>query len=132
LIFGVAPQYRLLDLSPCFIGSDTSYRRFRGIQVGPADERRVFGQGMMGTDDTQRYQLFEYKWRPSADLPNTKIIFGCLKKFRMYQRAGYDIVRESGGRTLTLSNTSLVGLRGRFGGQVMDANAFALTVNAQQ
>jgi hypothetical protein len=54
-----------------------------------------------------------------------------LKKYRLYQRAGYEIVRESGGRTLTLANTSLIGLRGRFGGRVVDGNAFAQTIDAQ-
>jgi HK97 family phage major capsid protein len=131
LIFGVQPQYRMMDLNPAFIGSDTSYRRFRGIAVAPTDERRVFGQGMMGTDETQRYQLFEYKYRPVIDLPNTTLLFGCLKKYRMYQRAGYEIVRESGGRALTLANTSLIGLRGRFGGRVVDGAAFAKISDAQ-
>lgn len=126
LIFAVPMQYRQQDWNPCFIGGDTTYRRFRGIPVGPGDERRVFGQGMMGTDDTQRYQLFEYRYRVANDLPNAKLAFGCLKRYRMYQRLGMEIVRESGGRTLALSNTSLVGIRARFGGRVIDGNAFAL------
>lgn len=126
LIFAVPLQYRQQDWGPCFIGNDTVYRRLRGIKVGTGDQRRVFGQGMMGTDETQRYQLFEYKFRVANDLPSTKLGFGCLKRYRMYQRLGMEVVRESGGRTLTLANTSLVGLRARFGGRVIDANAFAL------
>ena len=126
MIFAVPVQYRQQDWNPCFVGNDTLYRRFRGIQVGPGDERRVFGQGMMGTDETQRYQLFEYKFRVCNNLTNNKLVFGCLKRYRLYQRLGMEIVRESGGRTLALSNTSLVGIRARFGGRVVDGNAFAL------
>ncbi|QDU24037.1 phage major capsid protein [Urbifossiella limnaea] len=131
LIFSIPVQYRQQDWGPCFIGSDVAYSRFRGLPVGPGDERRVFGQGMMGTDDTQRYQLFEYKFRVANDLPNTRLAFGCLKRYRMYQRLGMEIVRESGGRTLALSNTSLVGIRARFGGRPIDTNAFAVMTDLQ-
>ncbi len=126
LIFAVPVQYRQQDWNPCFVGNDTVYRRFRGISVGPGDERRVFGQGMMGTDETQRYQLFEYRFRVCNDLTSNKLAFGCLKRYRLYQRLGMEVVRESGGRTLTLANTSLVGIRARFGGRVIDGNGFAL------
>lgn len=131
LIFGVPLAYRMQELNPGFIGNDTSYRRFRSIPVGPGDERRVFGQGMMGTDDTQRYQLFEYKFRVSNDLPNTKTLFGCLKRYRMYQAAGSQVIVERGGRALTLSNSVLIGVRQRFGGQPIDGAAFAVLANGQ-
>lgn len=125
LIFAVPLQYRDLSLNPAFIGNDTTYRRFRGIPVGPADERRVFGM------DHQSYAFLEYPFRVANDLPNVKLAFGCLKKYRLFQRLGMEPIRESGGRTLALSNLSLVGLRARFGGRVVDANAFALMADAQ-
>jgi HK97 family phage major capsid protein len=125
LVFAVSLQYRQMDLSPAFVGNDTSYRRWRGISVGPADERRVFGM------DEQSYQLLEYPFRVANDLPNNKVFFGCLKKFRLFQRLGMEVIREAGGRTLVLSNTQLIGLRARFGGRVVDGNAFSSIVDFQ-
>src|SRR5205823_1985145 len=106
-------QYRLLELNPAFVGNDTTYRRFRGTPVGPGDQRRVFGL------NEQSYQLLEYPYRVQNDLTNNKLIFACLKKYRMYQRLGMEVVREAGGRNLTLANTSLIGLRARFGGRMV-------------
>lgn len=125
LIFSVPLQYRQKDWNPCFVGNDVSYRRARGIAVGPADERRVFGM------DEGSYQLLEYPYRVANDLANTQVLFGCLKKYRLFARLGMEVVRESGGRTLTLSNTSLIGLRARYGGRVVDGAAFALMSDCQ-
>ena len=131
LIFGVPLQYRMADLNPCFVMNDTSFRRFRGIQVGAGDERRVFGMGTFGTQVSQSYMLFEYAAKIQNDLPNGKAAFGCLKKYRLFQRMGMELIRESGGRQLVLSNTSLIGIRARFGGRVVDGSAFSLISDLQ-
>ena len=125
LIFSVAKQYRAKEWNPAFMANDTTYRRARAIPVGPGDERRVFGM------DHQSYQLLDYPYRISNDVPNTRILFGCWKRYRMYQRLGSEVTVTREGRALTLSNTTLVAVRSRFGGRVVDANAFALMTDAQ-
>lgn len=125
LMFAVPKAYRQRDWSPAFIGSDMSYRRSRSIQVGSDDQRRVFGM------DEASYQLLDTPYRISVDLPNSTVIYGMLKRYRMYQRAGMEIVSETGGFTLTLRNTYLVGIRARFGGQPIDPAAFSMMTTAQ-
>src|SRR5262249_29351600 len=82
---GVAKQYRQRNLQVCYVANDLSYQRARSIQVGAADQRRVFGM------DEQGYMLLEFPYRIVPDLPNTKIGFACLKKMRLWQRAGMEI-----------------------------------------
>lgn len=133
LMFAVPLQYRLMDLNPGYIMNDVSYSRYHGIKVGVTDQRRVFGmQGTVGgTGDKPQYALFGHPVHISADLPNNVQIFGGLRKYRMYQRAGMELVRANEGRALTLRNTTLVGLRARFGGRVVDGNAFSKATDAQ-
>lgn len=126
LIFAVPLQYRQMDLNPAFVMNDTSYRRFRGVPVGPADERRVFGM------DEQAYQLLDYPVRVVNSLANSKAGFVCLKKYRLYQRLGMEPINEEAGRTLRLSNTRLIGLRARFGGTFVDSSAAAVMSDLQQ
>ncbi len=126
LMFAVGKQYRNDGLEPCFFGNDTSYRRARGIAVGPADERRVFGM------DEQSYQLLDYPYLVQNDIGNSKIGFGAMKKYKLYRRLGSQVTFVSG-TDATLMSKNLDGLfvRGRFGGRVVDANAFAVTEDAQ-
>ena len=63
-------------------------------------------------------------------LTNNQIIFGALQKYRLYRRRGVESRFTREGQTLTLKNTSLLYVRGRFGGRVMDANAFAVMDSA--
>ena len=126
LTFAVQKQYRESGWNPAFVSNDTTYRRARGIQVGSGDERRVFG-----TNDQQEYKLLGYDAKIQNDVTNSKIIFGCWKRYRMFQRLGSEVTVEQGGRTLRLANTSLVVIRSRFGGQPIDGNAFALMNDAQ-
>lgn len=125
LLFGVGKQYRAKDWNPVFIGNDTSYRRARGIPVGAGDERRVFGM------DHETYTLLNHRYAISNDLSNAKVVFGCLKRFRLYQAHGTEVVVERGGRQLALTNQTLIVLRSRFGGKVVDANSFAISTDMQ-
>ncbi|MBP3957734.1 phage major capsid protein [Gemmata sp. G18] len=125
LIFSVQKQYRQKDWNPAFVANDTSYRRARAIPVGPGDERRVMGM------DNQSYTLLDYQYKVQNDIPNTRILFGCWKRYRAYQRLGSEVVVTREGRQLTLTNTTLVVIRARFGGQPIDPNAFALMTDAQ-
>jgi HK97 family phage major capsid protein len=126
LLFAVGKQYRKSGFDPCFIGNDTSYRRARGIAVGPTDERRVFGM------DESSYELLEHDYLIQNAIPNNNIIFGAMKRYRLYRRAGSQVTWISGtDATLMASNLDALFVRGRFGGRVLDPNAFAICQDAQ-
>ncbi len=126
LIFGVPLQYRRhTEWNPSYVMNDTTFRRFRAIPVGPADERRVFGM------DEQTYKLLDYPVRISADMPNAKVAFAALKKFRLWRRAGFEIRWADLGQTLMLKNTALLVVRGRFAGKLLDGAAMAMGVDFQ-
>ena len=125
LLFAVAKQYRQRGLNPTYIANDTTYSRARGIAVGAADERRVFG---MTHND---YQLLGWPFRIENNLANPRAAFGCLKKYRLYRRMGQSVQWTSEGKTLAQANLTLLVVRGRYGGRVMDANAFVKQTNGQ-
>ncbi|MBL8830296.1 MAG: phage major capsid protein [Planctomycetaceae bacterium] len=125
LIFSVGKQYRNPSMRCRFIFNDTVYRRCRGIQVGTSDQRRVLGM------DHQSYMLLEHGVSIQNDIANTKMAFGALAKYRLYRRAGMEQRFIDGGATLARKNCVLLIVRGRFGGKVMDAGAFAKITDAQ-
>lgn len=125
LLFSVGKQYRNAAMRPAFIANDTTYSRARGIAVGASDERRIFGM------DHQSYKLLEYPFKVQNDLSNSYAAFGCLAKYRMYRRIGQSVRFETGGKELTTKNLGLLMVRGRYGGRVVDANAFAFSDNFQ-
>ena len=125
LLFAIGKQYRNSAMRPAFIANDTSYSRARGIAVGGSDERRVFGM------DHQSYMLLEYPFKVQNDLANNLAAFGALAKYRMYRRVGQAVKFETGGKELTRKNLGLLVVRGRYGGKVVDANAFAYSDNWQ-
>ncbi len=124
-MFTVPKQYRQLNLRPAFIANDVTYRRARGIPVGASDERRVFG---MSHGD---YKMFDHPFLINNSLGNNQVAFGCLAKYRFYRRQAQQVQFTSEGRELALKNQTLLVVRGRFGGKVMDANAFAFCDNMQ-
>ncbi|MGE3314000.1 MAG: phage major capsid protein [Planctomycetaceae bacterium] len=128
LSFGIAKQYRAPGYRPGFIMTDTTYKRFLAIATGvTGDKRPLFGMNV------KSYELVEYPVRiEQTGLDNNQILFGALKKYRLYRRHGVESRFTSEGQTLTLKNTSLLYVRGRFGGRVMDANAFAMTDGAPE
>lgn len=125
LIFSVGKQYRNPAMRCAFLANDTVYSRARGIAVGGSDQRRVFGM------DHQSYQLLEYPFKVQNDIANTKIVFGAMSRYRLYRRQGAETQWETTGASLARSNTNLLIVRGRFGGQVVDASAFAMISNAK-
>lgn len=127
LYFGLAKQWRKeAGAVTAYIGNDTSYRRTRGIQVGPGDERRVWG---MNHDE---YAILGRPFKVQNDIPNSKVAFANLKRYRMYRRLGLTVRVETQGRALALANTKLLVLRMRYGGQMENANAVAINTDAQQ
>jgi HK97 family phage major capsid protein len=126
LYFGLAKQWRNeAGAVTAYIGNDTSYRRAMGIQVGPGDERRVFGMNHAG------YQMLDRPYKVQNDIPNAKTAFANLKRYRMYRRLGLTVRVETQGRALALANTKLLVLRMRYGGQMENAAAVAINNDAQ-
>lgn len=127
LYFGIGKAYRNEPGAVlAYVGNDTSYRRSRGIQVGSDDQRRVFG---MNPDE---YSILGKPFKVQNGIPNSKIAFANLKRYRMYRRLGLTIKVTDQGRSLALSNTRLMVLRMRFGGQMETANAVAYSPDAQE
>jgi HK97 family phage major capsid protein len=130
LMFSIGKQYRRKDLAPVFVSNDTSYQRSRAIRIDPnvatTDQRPVFG-----LEAVNSYMTIDWPHKISNDLANTRIAFGCMKRYRMYRRLGLSIEWSQEGSYLKRHNLALLIVRGRFGGKVMDANAFAKIIDAQ-
>lgn len=127
LLFAVPKQYKqgFANNQVCFCGNETSYQRARSIAVGASDQRRVFGM------DHENYMLLNRPYAINGDLTNSQIFFGVMPRYRMYRRLGLTMRSSTEGSTLIRANKLLVTARGRFGGQVEDGTAFAVTTNAQ-
>jgi len=125
LVFSVGKQYRGSVMRPAFFANDTTYSRARGIPVGAADTRRVFGM------DQQSYKLFENPFLVQNSVANNFAGFGSLAKYRLYRRQAQEVRFTSEGKELALKNMTLLIVRGRFGGRVVDPNAFAFSNNWQ-
>jgi HK97 family phage major capsid protein len=121
LMFSVPKQYRQLNLRPAFFANDVTYRRARGIPVGTSDERRVFG--MTHSD----YKLLDHPFLINNTIGNAYAGFGCLAKYRLYRRQAQQVQFTSEGRELALKNQTLLVVRGRYGGKVVDTNAFVFS-----
>jgi len=117
LIFGVAKPYRAANLNPSFIGNDVVYRRFKAIPTATGANDRVFGM------DTQGYQVFEFPFKVASNLANTVALFCALRKYRLWTREAAEPVYEEGGKELRLKNLSLLIVRGRFAGRLLDSAA---------
>jgi HK97 family phage major capsid protein len=126
LMFGIDKQYRSAVYNPCFVANDTSYQRARAIAVGDSDARRVFGM------DHNSYSLLGWPYRiENSAVGNAEQAFGALKKYRLYRRVGQEVRWTMEGDTLTRKNLALLSVRGRYGGRVMDTNAFCKTDSAK-
>jgi len=124
LLFGIGKQYRAGSSRCIFLGNDTSYQRARSIPVGASDARRIFGM------DHENYTLFSRPYRIQNDVANTKVAFGNMSKYRMYRRLGLELRFETAGNYLAKRNLALLVYRARFGGRIMDTNAFCKTTTA--
>lgn len=125
LMFGVAKQYRKPGRCS-FFSNDTTYKRVRGIPVdSSSDARRIFG---MSHND---YVVFDCPWRVQNDITNPYLGFGDLKSYRLYRRGGHESEYITGSYDLAKRNMIALIVRGRYGGRVMNANAFAKITNSQ-
>ncbi|MGE0537260.1 MAG: phage major capsid protein [Pirellulales bacterium] len=125
LMFALPKQYRAGDtLRTCYVSSDTTYRRFRGVPVGPDDARRLFGM------DHASYMMLDRPYRVQQSIADTKAAFVALAKYRMFRRQGFESRFTDQGITLFKSNTALLSIRGRFGGRMVDPAAVAVMADA--
>ncbi len=126
LMFAVPKQYRAAKGSRnCYIANETSYRRSRGIPVGPADERRVFGM------DHASFMLLDTPYKIQASIANTQIAYANLGYYRMYRRLGFDVRMENTGNYLAIRNLRLIVCRMRYGGRLELGAAAAIISDAQ-
>lgn len=130
LQFAVGKQYRTKAMGCAVVSNDVSYRRSRAITVDPStpstDQRPVFG-----LDAVNSYTTLDWPHRIQGDIGNATAIFGALSRYRMYRRQGFEVRWEFGGKELARRNLALLIVRGRFGGRVIDANAFAKWTDGQ-
>ncbi len=136
LYFSVKKQYRQATLNPRLLMNDVTYKRFRSIPVGPTDARRVMGMGgeFGGADGTAAglaaYMLYGVPVSIGQQLANNQVVFGCMKKYRLYRRLGIDINWFQEGEYLALRNLRLLVVRMRVGGRIVDGNAFGIMSDA--
>lgn len=123
LLFGLPKQYRTPANRTAFIANDTTYSRAMGISVGTADARRVFGMTHNG------YRILENPFLISNDLGNNVAGFAALAKYRLYRRMGQEVRFTSEGKELATKNLTLLVVRGRYGGKLVDPNALAFSDN---
>lgn len=127
LMFGMAKKYRAQpDAQIVYVSNDTTYARSRGIKVGPTDQRRVFGM------DHEAYTTMGHPHKVQNDIANSRCAMVNLHRYRMYQRAGTTVRMETAGRQLALTNTKLLVVRMRFGGQMEDAGAVSASTDFQE
>lgn len=123
LLFGIAKRYKQgFDKSRiCFGANEQTYQRSRGIAVGTGDNRRVFGL------NEENYMLFDHNYGINESLANTQGFFANLGRYRMYRRQGLTFRASTEGKELIRDNEMLLSCRARFGGQIEDGNAFAVS-----
>ncbi len=132
LRFAVAkPEHRSTILnSAVFCGTETSYERAKGIPVGAADNRRLFGEGGMGTEGYDNYKIMGRSFKINESLANTQVWYAILARYRMYVRRGLTIRTSTEGDTLIRNNEMLITVTARYGGQLERAAVGALTTTA--
>lgn len=132
LLFAVGKQYRNPSMRCAFISNDTTYRRSRGIRVDPHDISTTVNQTpVFGLDAINAYSTIGWPHRIQNDLANGSAAFGALAKYRMYRRQGMQLEWVTTGQELARKNLALLIVRARFGGQVVDGEAFSVMTDGQ-
>ena len=131
LLFGVGKQYRNAStMRCCFLSNDATYQRSRGIRVDP-NTPTVNQTPVLGLDAINAYSSIGWPHRIQNDLTNSQAAFGCLAKYRMFRRQGLQVEWHTEGKELARKNVALLIVRARFGGQIVDGNAFSVMTDAQ-
>lgn len=117
LIFAVTAPYRRAypAANLRFCSTETTYKRFRSLQVGTSDARLVFGNDL-GADSPE---LLTYKVAyESNGMSNSDIFFAQLGAYWLYRRQGLRLVYEDRGSALVRANTVLIGADMRYAGKL--------------
>lgn len=132
LMHGIAKEYQQeAGLPPAsrmvFIGTQTSYKRARGIPVDSSnDARRIFGQ-----DNQMDYRLMGLRYCINESLTNAQIGCFCLNRYRMYRRLGFEVAIASQDAQSLRRNTQTIVVRARFGGSLEKSAAGTKMTAAQ-
>ncbi len=132
----VGKQFRKQQNNCRFIMTDTAYRYFRSIPVGPTDERRVMGMGdLAGTGVASGLAGYTLHGVPvsinNSLLLNSQILFAACRLYRLYRRLGFTFRWVEEGSYLALRNLRLLVVRGRFGGTFTNPGGLALMSDGQ-
>jgi len=132
LRFGVAEAEHQGNVisSAVFCGTETSYARVKGLPVGAADARRLFGTGTMGTNGYDNHSIMDRPFKINTSLTNAQLFYAILARYRMYRRAGLVIKTTTEGQTLMLQNLLLMIAEARYGGQLERGACGAVTTTA--
>lgn len=127
LLFGVPKRYKkgFQGSRIMFCSNETTYSRARGIPVGAADARRLFGMAQ------ENYMMFEHNYAIVDAMDNNDGFFANLARYRMYRRMGLTMRISTEGKDLITNNKMLVTARARFGGQLEDGLAAAVATDMQ-
>jgi len=127
LLFGVSKAFKAGHPTNriTYGANETTYQRARSIAVGSGDARRIMGEMY------ESYSALGHPYGISATMTNPQVFFGVMPRYRMYRRAGLVTKATMEGKELVRNNAMMITARARFGGQVEDGSAFAVTTNAQ-
>ena len=127
LLFSVGKEYQPpQDRARCaFVGNLTTYSRARGIAVGAADARRIFG---MTHED---YMLLGHPFKIQNNIGNQRCGYYNWRRYHMFRRLGMQVRIETGGTTLARNNEELIVVRQRWGGRFQATLAGAYSNNWQ-
>jgi HK97 family phage major capsid protein len=133
LRFGVAkPEHKGgFKASAVFCGTETSYQRAKALPVGAADDRRLLGEGGMGTAGYSNYTIMgDIPYAINESMANTQVFYAILGRYRMYRRRGFTMRTSTEGDTNIRRNVMLMVVTARYGGQLERGATAAVTTTA--
>lgn len=127
LLFGVAKEYRQESgrQRSIFLTNETTYQRWRGIEVGSTDQRRVLGM------DHESYMTLGHPHKINEDVDNAEAGFFCMNRYRFYRRAGFGVRIVTEDQDLAKKNLEMIVVRARVGGQLELGGAGAVCSDGQ-
>ena len=131
LLFSVGKAYRNKNLNLAFVSNDVTYMRSKQIMVDASGALTDIRPVLSPLTDINSYTTLGWPHRICNNIGNTDVHCLCLSKYRLYRRVGLTVEWHTQGQTLARDNLALLICRGRFGGQLMDANAGAEWADGQ-
>lgn len=129
--FSVPKVYRRQNENCGFFSNDTTFARSRAIKVdvnSPSTDQRPV---MSTVSDVNTYMSCGWPHRIENNIGNRVLGFGAFKRYRLYRRLGMTFKFETGGDTLSRTNTGLFIMRSRWGGGMANPDAFAICQTGQ-